>query len=64
MIKPKVDIKIKGSPKMPRRQLYKPQKGSPIKRWTELMVSRLKRALTPEERGALAFFTIDGRDEY
>lgn len=58
MIKPKIPTpKPKGSPNQPRRQLWRASKNSPIKKWLELWRSIKNRKLTPEEKGALAYFT-------
>lgn len=63
MIKPKTPTpKPKGSATQPKRQLWHAHKSSPIKTWIELWKGLKVRNLTPEEKGALAYFTKNFSD--
>lgn len=49
----------RGSNKQGKRQAYKARPSKTIKVWTETLKSRLgANRLSPEQRGALAFFTL------
>lgn len=50
----------RGNNRQPSRQAYKVYRPSQtVKRWTETLKGYLKtRKLTPEQRGAIAFFTL------
>lgn len=49
----------RGSNKQGKRQVYKARPSKTIKVWTETLKSRLGvNRLSPEQRGALAFFTL------
>lgn len=48
-----------GNNRQPKRQIYKTRPSQTVKRWTETLKSVCGVArLTPEQRGAIAFFTL------
>lgn len=54
-----VSTQKRGSNKQGKRQVYKARPSQTIKRWTETLKSRLGVSrLSPEQRGALAYFTL------
>ncbi len=54
-----VSTQKRGSNKQGKRQVYKARPSKTIKVWTETLKSRLGvNRLSPEQRGALAYFTL------